>query len=65
MSDYCKQCSEQLFNKDYRELGGLVPEGHSIQVICECCGLIDVDHTGKCLSHPDDKHAEIYKKLFA
>lgn len=54
MSDFCKQCSEKLMGKDYGDLRGLSkPEdtanGLFAPVICEGCGFVYVDHTGKCV----------------
>lgn len=45
MSDYCQQCDSQLGG-----LVGLCPKGKMITAICECCGLIWVDHKGNCLT---------------
>jgi len=58
MADYCKDCSIEWFEKDYRELAGLITEaevktGLGACVICEGCGFIRVDHEGKRLGEPD------------
>lgn len=55
MADFCKQCSERLFGKDFQELAGLLtPEqvaaGLVASVLCEGCGPIQVDNDGRCLS---------------
>jgi hypothetical protein len=60
MSDYCQQCSEEIFGKDFRELAGLVSEedvrnDKAAIVLCEGCGPIAVDHEGRCLSSDCDK----------
>ncbi len=52
MSDYCKECSEQQFDKDFKDLANLVTKeevenGIYAWSICECCGYIQVDHEGK------------------
>lgn len=57
MADFCKQCSLDTFDKDYQELAGLSKEsdttnGLYASAICEGCGYIQVDHTGRCVS-PD------------
>lgn len=55
MADFCKQCSEDLFSKDYGDMKGLITEerfkeGYSAYVICEGCGGTFVDHEGRCIS---------------
>ena len=62
MSDYCKQCSMELFNKDNGELANLVTEldrvnKHSAMVLCEGCGFTCVDHEGKCIGNCTKDHA--------
>lgn len=50
MADFCKACSMENFGFDARDLAGLCQKGFAAQVICEGCGEILVDHTGKCCS---------------
>lgn len=55
MADFCKQCSEDLFGKDLKELAGLVSvrewnEGYAATVLCEGCGPIQVNPAGECIS---------------
>jgi len=55
MADFCKQCSIEMFNKDFKELANLSTEedtknGLFPMVLCEGCGYIQVDHTGVCVS---------------
>ena len=50
MADFCKQCSVMLFGEDFHDLADLCPEGMFATVICEGCGVIQVDHTGACVS---------------
>lgn len=55
MADFCKQCSEELFEQDFKELAGITKptiwaEGKSCIVLCEGCGLIQVDPEGRCVS---------------
>lgn len=57
MADYCKQCSINIFNKDYGDLANLTTKeeqekGLFALVICEGCGAIQVDIEGNCIS-PD------------
>lgn len=54
MADFCKECSEMMFDHDYKDLAGLsteqdTNEGLFPSVTCEGCGFIQVDHTGKCI----------------
>lgn len=71
MSDFCKQCSHEVFGEDFRELAGLCKGGESVGVICEGCSdpkpeghqyapaglLIAVDSEGRCLSQCMQRHA--------
>jgi|PlaIllAssembly_1097288.scaffolds.fasta_scaffold333994_3 hypothetical protein len=55
MADFCKECSIKLFGEDFHDLAGLiseekVKEGLGVSVLCEECGIILVDHTGKRIS---------------
>lgn len=55
MADFCTQCSLMMFNKDFGELAGLSTEEDTnnklyCHALCEGCGSIQVDHTGKCIS---------------
>jgi hypothetical protein len=55
MADFCKQCSEEHFGEDFKELAGLsteerVKEGYYAVVMCEGCGPIQVDVEGRCIS---------------
>ena len=58
MAEFCKQCSEALFNKDFGDLKGLIPQEDLDKgliystVLCEGCGPIQVDNEGTCVS-PD------------
>ncbi len=52
MADFCKQCSIDMFGKDYGDLAGMVDPGGVIWTICEGCedtvnGFhVLVDHEG-------------------
>lgn len=50
MSDYCQQCSIDIFGKDFKELADIALEGEFATAICEGCGSIVIDHNGTCLS---------------
>jgi hypothetical protein len=62
MADFCRQCSVSVLGIDdqdyFGDLSGLISEeevktGLGACVICEGCGFVRVDHTGKCLGGPD------------
>lgn len=55
MADFCAACSEEIFDKDFKELAGIsteqdTKEGRYAEVICEGCGFIQVDHAGVCVT---------------
>ena len=55
MADFCKACSIKLSNKDYGDLAGITSKkneanGVAATVICEGCGVIQVDCEGNCIS---------------
>jgi RNase P subunit RPR2 len=48
MADFCKVCSDLMFGFDVpNDFENLCKPGEMIQVLCEGCGWIWVDHTGK------------------
>lgn len=56
MADFCKQCSINLFGKDFCDMANISSEQNTkdemyARVLCEGCGLTLVDHTGKCLGN--------------
>lgn len=55
MADFCKACSKAIFGEDFGELAGITkPEdwqqSKAVTVICEGCGVIQVDPEGNCVS---------------
>lgn len=55
MADFCMQCSEELFGKDSGDLAGMSTAEETNKepypvALCEGCGPIQVDHTGRCVS---------------
>lgn len=55
MSDFCRQCSIEMFGKDFRELSNITKledqkKGLYVVVICEGCDAIQVDNDGNCIS---------------
>ena len=63
MAEFCKQCSKDMFGDDVpNDFVGMstkedTDRGLYPVVLCEGCGPIQVDHTGKCISKDCyDKH---------
>jgi hypothetical protein len=58
MADFCRQCSVTVLgipDAEYlNDLSGLITaeetaKGITAAVICEGCGFVSVDHTGRCV----------------
>jgi hypothetical protein len=70
MADFCRQCSEELFGRDFGDLKGLTTEEDTKKklytdvVICEGCGFIQVNHLGECISTDCDKKGHKLLELF-
>jgi hypothetical protein len=63
MADFCWQCTEALFEATGKQndFAGMTTEmdtrnGYYASVLCEGCGFIEVDHTGKCVRVHCKKH---------
>lgn len=55
MADFCRQCSEELFGKDFEDFKGATTaedwsRNEAAVVLCEGCGPIQVDPDGSCIS---------------
>lgn len=55
MADFCRECSIELFDKDFHDLANLSTEQQTkdelyVLALCEGCGPIQVDHTGTCVT---------------
>jgi hypothetical protein len=55
MADFCKACSEELFDMDGKDLAGITDKGaweqsRAAVAICEGCGYIQVDPDGNCVA---------------
>lgn len=55
MANFCRQCSIDMFGRDFKELAGDTTEeqtkhGIVANVICEGCGFIQVNHLGECVT---------------
>lgn len=51
MADFCRQCSVRVFGEDSKDFDGLCQPEDLQLVLCEGCGYIWADHTGKCLGN--------------
>ena len=54
MGDFCKDCSIEMFGKDFQELANLCQAGYVVQVLCENCGYIWVDESGTKVAEDND-----------
>jgi len=64
MADFCKQCSIEIFGEDFGDLSDITTkmktkDGIYAFVICEGCGIIQVDHEGKCISNDCLKNGHV------
>lgn len=55
MSDFCKQCSIDMFGEDTKDFAKLTTAKDDVEqvyalVICEGCGPSTVDSSGQCIS---------------
>lgn len=65
MSDFCKQCSEELFGEDTGDMKDISTESDTKNnmfavVLCESCGPIQVDHNGQCIGDCNKNHPLLY-----
>ena len=64
MADFCKQCTAALFGEEYADRNDMVglsteedtAKGLYASALCEGCGFIQVDHTGKCITENCSEH---------
>lgn len=68
MADFCRQCSVTVLGiPDAEYLGDLeglstaedTANGLYAEVICEVCGFIQVDHTGRCIGGLMESHEHV------
>lgn len=55
MSDFCKQCSIEIFGDDFRDMANIttkddIKKGLYANVLCEHCGPIQIDLDGQCIT---------------
>lgn len=50
MADFCKQCSIELFDRDFKDMSSLCGPDEIALVLCEGCGQCWVDSDGICMS---------------
>jgi hypothetical protein len=46
MAEFCGECSFSHFGRDFGDFKGLCEVDECVEVICEGCGYILVDHRG-------------------
>lgn len=56
MTEFCKACSIEYDGEDHGDLAGITRKKHeeaglATVVICEGCGVIQVNHAGECISN--------------
>ena len=56
MADFCRQCSIEMFDEDFRDLEGLSDREVAL---CEGCGLTVVDCNGSCMGACTKGHGTI------
>ena len=60
MADFCKQCSEELFDADTGDLARSdLSETGKFYCICEGCGFTVVDRTGLCIGNCLHHHGNL------
>lgn len=59
MADFCKQCSEEIFNEDFKELADLCGTAEVCITICEGCGGCRVNKDGVCQGDELNKHGRL------
>ena len=51
MAEFCKECCEETWGADTKDLAELCEDEQVVLVLCEGCGPIYVDHTGRRVCH--------------
>jgi len=70
MADFCKYCAMYVWDNldsiesDFAGITKSVDfaDGKAAVVICEGCGVIQVDPAGKCLTHTDEEHKAMWER---
>lgn len=47
MADFCLDCNIKINGVEVSDFEGLCEPGETVEVLCEGCGYIKVDHTGE------------------
>ena len=55
MAEFCRQCSMEMFGTDFGDFFDMsteedTKEGTFPLVVCEGCGVVQVNHLGECIS---------------
>ena len=60
MADFCKQCSEEMWGEDTRDLAASPGEEYErLYTLCEDCGPTVVNHDGHCIGACTKKHGDV------
>lgn len=58
MADFCKQCSEEIFGRDSRDLANLCGASGMTEALCEGCGWVYVNSEGKRVCEVDPREGD-------
>jgi hypothetical protein len=70
MADFCKECSIEIFGRDFGDLAKLLSKDNYTattvaSALCEgCAGFISVDYEGNCRSTACPKHGKRNLQLY-
>ena len=53
-----------MFNEDYGDMKGICKEGEFVEVLCEECGPIWVDHLGKRVGKSNKALKDFFRVAF-
>lgn len=56
MAVFCQQCSIDVWDEDTKDMASLTTieeeaKGLYVEILCEGCGIIQVDHDGRCVTN--------------
>ena len=67
MAEFCRQCSEEILGERCSDFYGITStnewkRGKAAIVLCEGCGVIQVDPEGRCVSEDCLRHGHKQKE---
>jgi len=58
MADFCLDCSKSLGAPEgWSDFSGIAKDGEVVAVLCEGCGFINVDSTGRRVPDPEPERS--------